>query len=115
MDKHTIDASGKKIGRVASEAAALLMGKRSPAYRPHIAPKILVEIVNAAKLDVIARKMESIYHERYSGFHSGLKRINLARVAKDKGMKEVMRHAVFGMIRHNKLRKDIMKNLTITD
>ena len=59
--------------------------------------------------------MEQGVHEHYSGFHGGLKRRPLTRVAKEKGYREIIRHAVEGMVRRNKSRKNIMKNLTITE
>ena len=56
--KHTIDAQGKKIGRVASKAAAILMGKHSAVFRQEQRLGRPVEIVNAAKADVTAKKKE---------------------------------------------------------
>ncbi len=80
MEKITIDAAGKKIGRVASDVAYTLMGKRSPTYQRHIKPEILVEVINASKLDVMQKKINSMTHQRYTGFHGGLKQPNLLAV-----------------------------------
>ena len=115
MNKVIIDASGKRLGHVAGEAASLLMGKKSPAYKPNVLPAVFVEITHASQLDISVEKMEHEALEHYSGFHGGLRRRTWGKVAKEKGYREIVHHAISGMIRKNKLHKQIMKHLTISE
>lgn len=57
---HTIDATGKKLGRLATEVATLLMGKDSPTFRKHFAPTAKVTITNASKLNATQTRLEGI-------------------------------------------------------
>ncbi len=110
-----IDASGKALGRVASEAAAALRGKNSPDYERHVSPTVRVSITNASKLDIGPKKLkEKIYHH-YSGYPGGMKTETLANVTTKKGYAEALRRAIYGMLPGNKLKKIMMNNLTITE
>ncbi len=73
-DTYSIDAKGKKLGRVASEAASVLLGKKSAHFVKHkiISPK--VEIANASKLEIAETKMNTKVYLRYSGYPGGLTR-----------------------------------------
>ena len=115
MEKIIIDATGKRVGRIASRAAALLMGKGKPSYERHILPHVAVEITHASRILTTGKKMSSTHHKRYSGFHGGLKTETLNQIAAQKGFREIIRHAIRGMVRRNKLHKQIMKNLTIVE
>ncbi|MEA3249630.1 MAG: 50S ribosomal protein L13 [Patescibacteria group bacterium] len=107
-----IDATGRSIGRVASEAAVLLQGKHKPQYEPHIDLGDTVEIRNAAKVNIIGDKLEQKTYYRYSGWPGGLKERKLKDVmAKDPA--EAMKRAVNNMLPKNKLRKGRMKRLKI--
>ncbi len=110
-----IDASGKKLGRLASEAAYFLMGKHQPSYRRHIESGIKVSINAASKIDVSAAKRLTKVYTRYSGYPGGLYTSRLADVIAKKGYGEAIRKAVYGMLPANKLRKIRMKNLVIKD
>lgn len=113
--KHTIDAQGKKLGRVASQAAALLMGKDTVTFQRHIAPKVTVEIINASKADLDAKKREQTTYARYSGFPGGLRHENMNDIIKKKGYSELFHEAVHGMLPKNKLRPIMIKNLVISE
>jgi large subunit ribosomal protein L13 len=113
--KHTIDATNKRIGRVASEAAKLLMGKNTTDFQRNVAPAVEVEVVNASKLDIPAKKLEEKQYKSFSGYPGGLSMTTMKRVIEKKGHKELIRHAVLGMLPTNKLRSRMIKNLTITD
>lgn len=111
----TIDARGKKLGRLASEAVYFLMGKHQPSYRRHIESGIKV-IINAANgVDISAAKRLSKIYTRYSGYPGGLYTTRLGDVIAKKGYGEVVRKAVYGMLPANKLRKIRMKNLVIKE
>ena len=107
-----MDAKGKSLGRVASIAALYLRGKNSASYERYAAPRQKVIIKNASSIRVTGKKMQKEAHERYSGYPGGLKKIPYERVFK-KDPTLFVRRAVSGMIPRNRLRKDILKNLTI--
>ncbi len=112
---HTVDATNKSIGRVASEAAVLLMGKHATSFVRHTAPAITVTITNAAKMNIAPNKMLEKIYTRYSGYPGGLKQETLAHVVAKKGYKEAIAMAVKGMLPDNKLKKDLMKHLIVTE
>jgi large subunit ribosomal protein L13 len=113
--KHTIDAQGKKIGRIASQAAAILLGKHSPAFAKNKVSVDTVEIINAAKVDVTLRKKTDEKYVTYTGFRGGLKSESLGELMTRRGMTEVFRRAVTRMLPDNRLRDDRIKNLTIKE
>lgn len=113
--EYTIDAKGKSLGRVASEAAHVLMGKHAPSFEKYLIAAVSVKIVNAGKLNISLGKASSKEYTRYSGYPGGLKKETLGRVVEKKGVKEVLRRAVYGMLPVNKLRAKRIKNLTIEE
>lgn len=115
MKEYTIDATEKKIGRVASEAAVILMGKKDPSFEKHMAADVKLTITNASKLSIDLRKMEGVQYAMYSGYPGGLRYDSLAKVIEKKGNGEVLTRAIKGMLPNNKLRPVIMKNLTIKE
>lgn len=114
MANYRIDASGKTLGRIASEAAKALMGKTSPDYTPHIRSDVKVEIVNASKLSMRNRKSTSKTYKRYSGYPGGLKRETYSSLSARKGVGEPLRRAIEKMLPRNTFRTARMKNLFIT-
>jgi len=113
--KHTIDAQGKKIGRVASQAAHILLGKHSPTFAKNKVSADTVEIVNASKVDVTLKKKTDDLFVTYTGFRGGLKSESLGELIKRRGMTEVFRRAVTRMLPSNRLRDDRIKNLTVKE
>ncbi|PJE64475.1 MAG: 50S ribosomal protein L13 [Candidatus Ryanbacteria bacterium CG10_big_fil_rev_8_21_14_0_10_43_42] len=109
---HTIDASGKVLGRVATEAAHFLRGKASPSFRPHEKPEDCVVIVNAKKITLSGNKEEVKTYKRYSGYPSGLNYTPYKK-AFDRDPGWVIKKAIMGMLPKNKLRKHMISNLTI--
>ncbi len=110
---YTIDASGRTLGRVASEAAHALLGKRSVHYAKQFAFPIKVTIENASKLHLPARRTAGKIYTRYSGHPGGFYEMTMAEMIKKKGIEEVVKKTVDGMIPRNKLRAPRMKNLTV--
>ena|SRR3989344_672893 len=110
-----IDASERTLGRVATEVAMSLSGKTSPSFERHIYSGFPVKVVNASKLRITPRKLETIYHTRYSGIPGGLRILKGTETAKKKGLKELIKLAVYQMLPGNKLRREMMKNLKIED
>lgn len=115
MNTHTIDATGKSLGRVASAAAKILLGKQSTDYTRNKTADVKVVITNASKAKFTEKKLRDTLHERYSGYPGGLKQLSAALVADKKGFSELFKLAVYGMLPGNKLRPLRMKNLTVTE
>ena len=111
----TIDASGKTLGRVATEIAMSLMGKTSAKFQRHVYSGFPVKVVNASKLRITTKKLAEIYHTRYSGYRGGLRVLKGTETAEKKGLKELIRLATYQMLPDNKLRREMMKNLKIED
>ena len=108
-----IDAAGRPLGRVASEAASHILGKTSPDFAKNKVADVIVEVSNVEKLKISeAKRMQKIY-QRYSGYPSGQKEMTLSELIEKKGYAEVLRRAVDGMIPRNRLRNPRMKNLII--
>ena len=112
---YTIDAQGKKLGRVATQAAMILIGKNKPNYRPNVAPSVKVVIENASKLSIADKKKDQTLYTRHSGYPGGLKVENLRSVVEKKSYGEALRRAVYGMLPANKLRKIMLSNLTVKE
>lgn len=110
---YTIDAAGKTIGRVASEAAKALMGKTSPDYTPHVRSDVKVVVHNASKLYTRERKKQQKVYTTYSGYPGGLKKESLSNLNARKGHGEAVRRAVSRMIPRNTMHTARMKNLIV--
>lgn len=113
--EYQMDANGKKLGRLASEAAIILMGKNRTDFTRNAIPEIKVKIINAGKILITNKKMEGEIYKSYSGYAGGLKVRNMKKVSDSKGMKEVLKIAIKGMLPKNKLRDRMMQNLIITE
>lgn len=115
MDKenYTIDATGKRLGAVATEAASYLIGKNRTDFARNVVPDITVTITNASKLDISERRATEIY-QRYSGYPGGLKSETLEHLRTRRGIEEPLRRTISGMMPKNKLRNVRLKNLIIT-
>ena len=111
----TIDASGRTLGRVASEVAMSLMGKTKATFERNVYSGFPVKVVNASKLRITAKKLDEIFHTRYSGMRGGLRVLKGTETMEKKGLKELIKLATFQMLPDNKLRRVMMKNLKIED
>ncbi|OGI97153.1 hypothetical protein A3A11_02680 [Candidatus Nomurabacteria bacterium RIFCSPLOWO2_01_FULL_43_15] len=111
----TIDATGRTLGRVASEVAMSLMGKTKATFERNKYSGFPVKVVNASKLRITVKKLEAIYHTRYSGIPGGLRVLKGTKTVEKKGLKELLRLATYQMLPENKLRRTMMKHLTIDD
>jgi large subunit ribosomal protein L13 len=114
MKKVVIDAQNKKLGRVASEIAMVLMGKDTPAYARNIAPDVEVEVINASKLDINETRSSSKTYLTYSGYPGGQKAETLSKLIDRKGHTEALKRAVKGMLPDNKLKAKMILNIKIT-
>ena len=97
-----VDATDMTLGRLASEVATILKGKRKPACTPHIDTGDFVIIVNASKVKVTGKKLTDKKYFRHTGHPGGLKEVSLEdQLAKFP--ERVIEHAVKGMLPHNTL------------
>src|SRR3989344_7063903 len=111
--EYTIDAEGKSLGRTASQAACILMGKNSPSFARNLVPSCAVHVVNASKMKITQKKLHTKVYTRYSGYTGGLKTFSMKKIASDKGYRELFRRAVWRMLPPNKLRRVMIKNLIV--
>jgi large subunit ribosomal protein L13 len=111
---YTVDAAGRSLGRVASEAASALLGKKSAQYVKNFVIPCEVTIINASKLVMTEKRIAGKSYVHYTGYPGGLRTTSMAMLKDKKGIEEVLRKAVDGMIPRNKLRKDRMKSLIIS-
>lgn len=107
---HTIDATGKVLGRLAAEIVALLRGKNKASFIPYKDIGDFAVIKNINKIIISGRKIDQKKYYRHSGYPGGLKEISMKKVF-EKNPSEVLRRAVLGMLPKNKLRAEQIKRL----
>jgi large subunit ribosomal protein L13 len=112
---YKIDAQGKKMGRVASEAAGYLMGKNLASYARNSIPDVKVNISNTSKAAIDSKKMDDKEYVTFTGFRGGINTEKLGALIARKGTSEAFRRAVYRMLPSNSLRSKMMKNLTISE
>ena len=110
---YVIDAKDKALGRVASEAAVILRGKKEVNFAPNRLPDIKVKIINVSKIKITDKKLKQKEYKSHSEYPGGLKMTPLKRVLEKKGMTYLFIKTVTGMLPKNKLRNKMMKNLII--
>lgn len=113
--EYVIDAAGKKLGRVASEAAKLLIGKNLTVFVRNAQPDVTVKVVNCSKADISEKKLREKTHARYSLYPGGLVKESLAKTIEKKGYGEIFKLAIKGMLPKNKLQTPMLKNLVVTE
>lgn len=109
---YVIDAEGKTLGRVATEAARLLRGKDKPIFTPYVDCGDYVIIVNAAKVAVTGKKLEQKIYFRHSEYVGGVKTATLRQML-ERHPERVIEHAVKGMLPHGALGNQIYKKLHV--
>ena len=111
--EHTIDAKGKALGRVASEAAKILLGKNTTTVKKNAVADVTVRIVNASGLEIAEKKLTQKTYHSHSGYPGSDRAHKLKDIITKKGHEEALKRAVKGMIPGNTLRDKRMKNLVI--
>ena len=109
---YVIDAEGKNLGRIATEAATLLRGKHKPTFTPHIDCGDFVIIVNASKVNLTGNKLDDKIYYNHSGYTGGL-RERTAREMKEKYPVEMIERAVKGMLPKGRLGRQMYKKLFV--
>lgn len=107
---HTIDATNKVLGRLATEIAVLLRGKHKPTFQPNQDMGDFVIVKNVGKVKITGKKMENKKYYHHTGYMGGLKTVPMKKIFK-RNPAEVLRRAVFGMLPTNKLRAEQIKRL----
>ncbi|WP_373231677.1 50S ribosomal protein L13 [Cohnella sp.] len=109
---HLIDAEGKTLGRLASEAAALLRGKHKPEFTPHIDTGDFVIVINAEKIVLTGKKMQQKKYYTHSHYPGGLKTTTAAEMINKKPHR-IIELAVYGMLPKNKLGSALQGKLKV--
>jgi large subunit ribosomal protein L13 len=107
-----VDASGKTLGRLATQIADMLRGKRKPQYTPHIDTGDFVVVVNAEKIHVTGDKRSAKQYRRHSGYPGGLRSRSLEEMLAHRP-EEVIRIAVKGMLPRNRLARQQLGKLKV--
>ncbi|UCH42649.1 MAG: 50S ribosomal protein L13 [Dehalococcoidales bacterium] len=109
---HVIDASEQVLGKLATRAATLLIGKHKPIFSRHLDVGDYVVVVNAEKIRVTGNKVQQKVYYRHSGYPGGLKSISLDKMLKTDPAR-VIEYAVKGMVPHTRLGARMMKRLRV--
>jgi large subunit ribosomal protein L13 len=109
---YVVDADGKTLGRLATQIADTLRGKRKPQYTPHVDTGDFVVVVNAEKIAVTGKKLDEKLYRRHSGYPGGLRSRPL-REELNRRPTEVLRKAVKGMLPRNRLGRAQLTKLKI--
>jgi large subunit ribosomal protein L13 len=104
---YIIDAEGKTLGRLASEAASIIRGKHKPDFTPHVDTGDFVIVLNASKIVLTGKKLQNKMYYRHSQYPGGLKTTSAGDMLKTKP-ERVIELAVYGMLPKNRL-GDAMK------
>ncbi len=107
-----VDATGKTLGRLATQIADALRGKRKPEYTPHCDVGDFVIVINADKIAVTGKKLAEKRYYRHSGYPGGLRSRTLAEML-DRRPEEVIRKAVKGMMPRNRLARQQLTKLKV--
>lgn len=109
---HVIDATGKTLGRLSTEAAVLLRGKHKPTFTPHIDCGDYVIVVNAEKIQLTGNKLNGKLYRKHSGHIGGLK-TRTAREMREKYPVKMLELSIHGMLPKGRLGRQIQKKLFV--
>ena len=107
-----VDAEGQTLGRLASEIAQIIRGKKKPFYTPHMDMGDFVIVVNAEKVKVTGNKEKDKSYFSHSGFPGGVTQISLQKVRQD-FPERIITNAVKGMLPHNRLGRQLLTHLKV--
>jgi large subunit ribosomal protein L13 len=112
QDWYVVDAAGKTLGRIATQIADTLRGKRKPQYAPHIDTGDYVVVVNAERIHVTGNKLQQKLYWRHSGYPGSIRNRTLQEMI-DRTPEEVIRKAVKGMLPRNRMGRAQLNKLKI--
>ena len=107
-----VDAANQGIGRLATQVAGYLLGKHKPTYTPGVGMGDYVVVINASRLMITGKRLDEKNYYHHSNYPGGLKTTNLRDQMKNRPDR-VIRAAVWGMLPHNKLGRQLIKRLKI--
>jgi large subunit ribosomal protein L13 len=107
-----VDASGKTLGRLATEAASVLSGKRNPKYTPFLDMGDHVIVINASKVRLTGLKAQSKTYRRYTGFPGGLREEEFTRLLNRKP-EAILEQAIKGMLPKTKMGRQMGSKLKV--
>lgn len=111
-DWYVIDASGKTLGRLATEVARRLRGKHKPEYTPHVDTGDYIVVVNAGQIGVTGNKAEQKMYWHHTGHPGGIKGINFEKLLAKKP-EQIIEAAVKGMLPKGPLGRDMYRKLKV--
>ena len=109
---HVVDAADQVLGRLATRAAMILMGKHKPTYTPFLDTGDHVVVINAAKVRLTGRKDDQKVYRRHSGYPGGLSEVGAQKVRATRPTRMV-EDAIAGMLPKNKLGKQMYRKLKV--
>lgn len=112
LKTYNIDAAGKSLGRLASEVAVLLRGKKEVSYSPSLDPLVTVKVFNFNKVVLTGKKASEKIYYHYTGYMGGLRSKKYPDLVK-KDFSRGLKLAVLRMLNKNRLRAKLMKRLII--
>ena len=111
-DWYVVDASGKTLGRLATELANRLRGKHKPEYTPHVDTGDYIVVINADKVAVTGNKANDKMYYRHTGYPGGLKEANFATLQAEKP-EMIIEKALKGMLPRNPLGRAMYRKLKV--
>jgi large subunit ribosomal protein L13 len=109
---YILDAANRPLGRVASEAARILMGKHKPTYTPHVDTGDHVIVINAEKVRLTGRKLDQKFYIYHTGYPGGLRKISYRKLLAEKPEMAV-EEAIRRMLPQNRLGRKMFKKLRV--
>jgi large subunit ribosomal protein L13 len=109
---HVLDADGLVLGKLATKAAMLLMGKHKPIFTPFIDAGDHVVVINAAKVQLTGRKEEQKVYRNFTGYPGGLVEKSIRKVRAEKPTR-IVEDAIFGMLPKTKMGKQMYRKLKV--
>ncbi len=109
---YVVDAEGKNLGRLATRIAQVLTGKHKPIYTPHVDTGDFVVVVNASKITVTGNKLDDKFYTRHSQYPGGFRKTYLREML-ERHPDRVIERAVWGMLPHNRLGRQMLKKLKV--
>ena len=111
-DWFVVDADNQTLGRLASEIAQVIRGKKKPNFTPNLDMGDFVVVINAEKVVVTGSKEEQKKYFSHSGFPGGEKEVSLSSL-RQKHPERIIYNAVKGMLPHNRLGRKLIKHLKV--
>lgn len=109
---YVVDAEGKTLGRLSSEVATILRGKHKPVYTPHVDTGDHVILINAEKIELTGKKLQSKKYYSHSRYPGGLKEKSAAEMRETRP-ERMLELTIKGMLPHNKLGRQMIKKLHV--